>query len=52
MRRTAAHALALRCRGISGVHPCADINLRQAVSVKPAPNAGKRNFEVAMNIVR
>jgi hypothetical protein len=52
VRRAAAHAFALARGRIAGPHPGADVHVRQALLAQGLANAGKRRFEVALDVVR
>ena len=52
VRRRAAHALALAGRGIAGPHPGADLHVRQALRAQGVADAGKRRFQVTLDVVR
>jgi len=52
VRRPAAHAVALAGRGVARAHPGADVHLRQTLRLEALADAGKRRFQVALDVVR
>ena len=52
VRRAAAHALALAARRVAGAHPGPDLHVRQALRAQGLADAGKRRFQVALDVVR
>jgi hypothetical protein len=52
VRRQLAHAVALARRRIAGTYPGADLDVRQVLRTQSRADAGKRRFEVAVDVVR
>ena len=52
VRRAAVHALALARRRVAGTHPGSDLHVRQTLRTQGLADAGKRRFQVPLDVVR